>query len=70
MAAGVSVLTQRFVERLTVRTVHVRFGHEWKAHVVLRSGKVADFCVRARLLRAKLIARETNHGQVVVCFVK
>ena len=35
MAAGVSVLTQRFVERLTVRTVHVRFGHEWKAHVVL-----------------------------------
>ena len=70
MAAGVSVLTQRFVERLTVRTVHVRFGHEWKTHVVPRSGKVADFCVRPGLLRTKLIARETDHRQVVVCFVK
>ena len=62
MTVCVGVLTQGFVEGLAVRAVHVRFGHQWKTHVVLGSGEFTDFCMGPRLLRTKLIAREADHG--------
>lgn len=50
--------------------VDLKFGRQWKRHVVPLFCERADFLVGAWFLGTELIARHTNNGQIVVRCMK
>src|SRR5205085_3097371 len=51
------------VQRVRARAVDVDLGHHREAHAVIELAELRDLLVAARVLRAELVARETEHHQ-------
>src|SRR5580698_9498819 len=57
---------QILVQRCRVVALHRNFRHHRKRHVVFRRAERLDLCVRPRLLRAKIIRRDSDDHESLV----
>ena len=55
---------------MAARSVDLNFGRQGEGHTVALLGEGANFLVRAGLLSPELVAREANHGEVIVFRMK
>jgi len=60
------LLDQPLVQRVGIAAIDIDLGHHGEAHPVIELAERGNFIVRARVLRSKLVAWETQHHQPLV----